>query len=250
MYRDTVNKLDSVFKKIIKNTCDSFLSGLATSIGVASFIYLTYSIIPLMPPDVKRPLMKIIAKEIGVNDPYIVDIVKKDIEQFLKNYEKGDDLKMTLIGISMDQYHERLISNLSELKGKIDDSLYIAIENLYFDLSIFWAKLHNGVYGVDTAKAFTEYYEIIEKHRCKLSGFRAKMSALATKKFSNNKEAQDYFKRVYILPIEALIFEIHLRTLSTIPEEAKNKREYPISSITNNNFGVSINSLDSDSTCK
>jgi hypothetical protein len=246
MYRDTINKLNAEFKEILKRLLYSLLSGFATSLGVALFIMLLYFLLPLISNDIKRPLIKILANEIGVSDPYIVNIVKKDIEQFLKDHDKWDDFKLALISISMDQYHERLQSNLVEIKGELDDSLYIAVKNLYFDLSIFLAKLHNGVYGLDTAKAFTEYYEIIEKHKCKLSSFREKISTLAVKKFSNEKEAQNYFKTYYIFPIETLVFEIHLRTFSTNPEEVYNT----ISSITNDNFGVSIGLLDSDNTCK
>ncbi|MDD2383443.1 MAG: hypothetical protein PHN18_04580 [Sulfurospirillaceae bacterium] len=240
------------------------------SLGVFIPILIIFYMISYMPlTSLSRPLIKIFAKQVGTSDPYVIEMINNGIKTYAKQYEEQiiketiekktssfpteDEFSRLLYQLEYDSYPTLLLHNLEDLKQKISPAQYSNMKSLYSELILFWAKLYNGVYGTDTSKAFNDYYDVIAKYRCQRVSLRKEISDLAQNKFHQEDiKAQIYFSQLYRWPIDALIFEINLRTLAMTPKEAADKitsQGKYIFNITRKNSGISAELLGSQNLC-
>lgn len=267
--------IDGAKKTLLWIGCKSkplFYKSLETffaSLGVFMTIVIVFCIITYMPLNsFSRPLIKIFAKQVGTNDPYVIEMINNGIKDYAKQYEEQiteeviakkasldpDEFSRLLYQLELNSYHRQLQRNLVDLKPIIDQEQYSILQSLYSDLLLFWAKLYNGVYGTDTAKAFNDYYDVISKYKCQKTSLHKEVYSFAKQKFpQDDKAAQTYFRQLYSLPLDALIFEINLRTLAMTPKEADEKLKSTgkyIFDITRENSYISVALLESSKLCK
>lgn len=183
---------------------------------------------------------------------YEVQIIKEAMEK--KPSINPDEFGKLLYQLQYHSYHKLLLHNLEDLKPIIKQEQYLILRSIYSDLLLFWAKLYNGVYGTDTAKAFNDYYDIIAKYKCQKISVYKEVHNFAKQKFpQDDMKALIYFRQLYSWPIDALIFEINLRTLAMTPKEAaaklKSSGKY-IFDITRENSEVSVALLEEPIFCK
>jgi len=252
-------------KPLFYKTFEAFFASLGTFIPI---IIILYIINPIPLTSLSRPLIKVFAKHVGTNDPYVIGMINNGIEEYVKQYEKEilkevmekkpssnpDEFGRLLYQLKYNSYHKLLLHNLEILKQTINQEQYSILQSLYSDLLLFWVKLYNGIYGTDTAKAFSDYYDIISEYKCKKTSLHKEVYNFAKQKFhDDDMKALIYFRQLYSWPLDALIFEINLRTLAMTPKEAADKLKSAgkyIFDITRENSEISIAILESPILCK